>query len=255
MEGLSIIIPVYNKIEMTLRCIEDIRRKNRDCDYEIIVFDNGSTDDTPERLSGDKALKYIRSRENLGISRACNEGAERARYPLLCFMHNDLFISKNKWVKDLIGFFNSRPDAGVIGLYGAKVIRRDGSYRSKGIVHSRMDNPTITKAFEPVAVVDGLLMALGRDLFSKVGGFNTLFTIHYYDKDLSMKTLAAGYKNYVLNIPFEHRCGSTRKAISDEDRVREELKSAFLDIWKEHLPCSVMGFADWLKSVIRGLRG
>jgi GT2 family glycosyltransferase len=255
MEGLSIIIPVYNKIEMTLRCIEDIRSRNRDCEYEIIVFDNGSTDDTPAKLSGDKGLKYIRSRENLGISRACNEGAERARYPLLCFMHNDLFISKNKWIKDFIEFFNSRPDAGVIGLYGAKVIRRDGSYRGKGIVHSKKHSPTITRAFEPVAVVDGLLMAIRYDLFAEVGGFNTLFTIHYYDKDLSMKTLTIGYKNYVLNIPFEHRCGRTRKTIADEDRVREELKGAFLDIWKGHLPCSVMGLGDWLKSVIRWLRG
>lgn len=255
MEGLSIIIPVHNKIEMTLRCIEDIRRKNKGCEYEIIVFDNGSTDDTPERLSGNKGLKYIRSKENLGISGACNEGAERARYPLLCFMHNDLFIYKDRWIKDFIGFFSSRPDAGVAGLYGAKVIRRDGTYRGKGIVHSKMDNSRITRAFEPVAVVDGLLMALRHDLFSKVGGFNILFTIHYYDKDLSMKTLTAGFKNYVLNIPFEHRCGSTRQTIAEEHRVREGLKSVFLDIWKEHLPYSVMGPGYWLRSMLRRLKG
>ena len=250
MEGLSIIIPVYNRIEMTLRCIEQIRRQNRNSTYELIVFDNGSTDSTPDLLSSERGLHYIRDEKNLGISGACNRASEKASYPFLCFMHNDLFIFRQDWVRDIVGFFEERPQAGVVGLYGAKTIRRDGSYRGKSIVHAKKDSPLIDGPFEDVVGVDGLLMAIPKGLFEEIGRYDENFTIHFYDKDLSMKAYTGGRKNYVLNIPFVHECGRTRKGISSEDTLREEQRRLFLDKWGERLPCSVFTMADWFRHVL-----
>lgn len=251
MEGLSIIIPVYNKIGITLECIRDIQRNNINSTYEIILFDNGSTDETPYILSRDKDILYIRSDKNIGISEACNEGARRARYQFLCFMHNDLFIFGNEWVGKLVNFLQEKRDAGVIGLYGAREIRKDGSYRGKSIVYSMKDLSGIKGEFVRVVIVDGLLMTLRTEVFKEINGFNNAFKIHYYDKDISMKSLVMGYNNYVLLIPFEHRCGMTRKEIKGEDMVREKSKKVFLNIWRDNLPYSVMGIKDIFISIFQ----
>lgn len=249
MEGLSIIIPVHNKLEMTKRCLEEIKSRNNESEYEIIVFDNGSNDDTEKFLSQDKTIKYIRSEKNLGISGAYNRGAEEAIYPFLCFMHNDVFVLKDNWIKDIINFLKDTPEVGIVGLYGAKSIRKDASYRGKGIVHSKKDNPRIDKPFEEVVGVDGLLMAISKELFIETGGFNEIFTIHYYDKDLSMKAFLKNRRNYVINIPFIHECGTTRKTIPEEDILRDNLKDAFINIYRKYLPCSVMGLSGFLRNI------
>jgi len=248
MEAVSIIIPVFNKIESTLKCVNSIREFNKDREYEIIVVDNGSTDSTPQVFSGGKAsaegllrgrFKYIRNSGNLGVSRALNLGAEAAGYGILCFMHNDVFVFQEHWTSVIGGFINEMPDAGVVGLFGAKTMRTDGSFRGKTIVHSKRDNPSMRKPFERVAVVDGMLMAIKKSVFKETGGLFNDFTIHFYDKDLSMRTLKNGYVNYVLNIPFEHHCGTTRSIIDKENRVRGEAKKKFMEIWHKQLPVDV----------------
>jgi len=68
MEGVSIIIPVFNKLEITRKCIDHIREFNKNYAFEIIIADNGSTDEIPDVLSNDKDIIYIRNQENLGIA-------------------------------------------------------------------------------------------------------------------------------------------------------------------------------------------
>ncbi|HYQ47880.1 MAG TPA: glycosyltransferase, partial [Thermodesulfovibrionales bacterium] len=153
MGKVSVIIPVYNKIEMTLRCIEHIRRTNDPASFEIVIVDNGSSDATENTLAKDAGIVYLRNRENLGISRACNEAAGLAHHNTFCFMHNDVFVWQQDWISRLAGFIAATPDAGVVGLYGAKLLRKDGSFRGRSIVHAKKDAPAMRSSFTKVAVV------------------------------------------------------------------------------------------------------
>jgi len=236
MEKVSIIIPAFNKIDITLRCIEHIRRMNRKESFELVIVDNGSTDETHDTLVRDSDMVYIRNQENLGIAKACNSAAAKAHHGILCFMHNDVFVWHQDWVSRLAEFIAAKPDAGVVGLYGAKVLRKDGSFRGKTIVHAKMASPAMKRSVEKVAVVDGLLLAMKREAFTKVSGFNEDFAIHYYDKDISMRSLSRGMTNYILNVPFEHAAATTRKGIREDDKVREEARMKFIGIWRDHLP-------------------
>jgi GT2 family glycosyltransferase len=121
-------------------------------------------------------------------------------------------------------------------LYGAKVLRKDGSFRGKTIVHAKKASPVMKRSEEKVAVVDGMLLAMKREAFTKVSGFNEDFAIHYYDKDISMRSLSRGMTNYILNVPFEHAAATTRKGIREDDKVREEARMKFIGIWRDHLP-------------------
>jgi len=248
MEGLSIVIPVFNKIETTLKCIESIRTQNTGGTYEVIIVDNGSTDGTQETLrvgAGFKpALTYIRNQENLGVSKALNIGAEAAQYDALCFMHNDVFVFRENWTTEVTGFLSKTANAGVVGLYGAKTLRKDGTFRGKTIVHAEKNNPAMSRPFEKVAVVDGLLLSMKKAVFQKCRGFCEGFTVHYYDKDISLRAYKNGLVNYVLNIPFEHVCASTRTQIPGEDSIRDEAQQIFCEAWSLYLPVDVSSWKD-----------
>jgi GT2 family glycosyltransferase len=253
MEGISIVIPVHNRLEMTKRCIEFILEMNRDYTYEIIVIDNGSTDGTQKYFFNVTTIIYHRNKSNLGISKALNQGAHLARNAILCFMHNDVLVHERDWIKKVSGFISKNERIGIAGFYGAKKIRKDGTFRGKTIIHSKKDSPVIKKEFEQVTVVDGLCMCIKRDIFENIGEFDEIFTFHFYDKDISMKCLKAGYKNYVLNIPFEHFCGLTRKVIKGEDRVREEAKRVFINKWKGILPVDVSTIKERFSFLVKGI--
>jgi len=250
MQGVSIIIPVFNKAEVTMECINHIREANKKNTYEIIVIDNGSTDNTHDLLSKDEGLVYIREQENIGISKAYNNAGRIAKNNIFCFMHNDVFIFKKDWTTKIKDFILMAPDAGIIGFYGAKRIRRDGSFRGKTIVHSKKDFSLMTKAFEKVAVVDGLLIAVQKSVFEKIDGFNEDFSIHYYDKDISLKSLKYGYSNYVLSVPFEH-LGATRKGVKEENEIRDESQKKFIEIWSDFLPADV---STWMEKFLYAFR-
>lgn len=254
MEGISIIIPVFNKIETTVRCIDSIRQWNKGCSFEIIIVDNGSTDVTQQTFTvgaGFKpALTYIRNTENLGVAKALNLGAESAKYDILCFMHNDVFIYKKKWVSEICKFIFNIPTPGVVGLFGAKTIREDASFRGKSIVYAKRVSAK-SKPFEKVAVVDGLLMAMKKTVFKNVGGFCEDFYVHYYDKDISLRAFRQGLNNYVVDMPFEHICGTTRNQISRDDIIRDEAQRHFVNKWKDYLPVDVSTWRDKITYIFR----
>ena len=56
---LSICIPVYNKYAFTKSCLDDLYKLPED--HEIIIIDNGSTDDTGSLLKNNNRIKYIRN--------------------------------------------------------------------------------------------------------------------------------------------------------------------------------------------------
>lgn len=254
MEGLSIIIPVYNRVESTLRCIDAVTELNAACPIEIIIVDNGSTDETPQALSTApyaERVVYFRNEENLGVSKALNRGCRAARCALLCCMHNDLFLYRKNWAARIAEFILGAERPGVIGLYGARTMREDGSFWGRTIVHSLKDRPSLSGDAESVVVVDGVLMAMKKTAYEAAGGFDEEFPVHFYDKDMSMRMLSRGFINYVINIPFEHSCAVTRTQICDDDEIRDRAQERFMTIWHDHLPADV---TTWWERIMLSLK-
>lgn len=99
---LSIVIPVYNKYNFTKSCINDLLHLPED--HEIIIVDNGSTDETQKSLDGNKEIVYNRNSENLGFAKACNIGYHLATAPNVLFLNNDIRVKdrKDTWTQELI---------------------------------------------------------------------------------------------------------------------------------------------------------
>ena len=88
---VSIIIPLFNQVDFTRRCLEALAQTaGTSIPHEIILVDNGSTDATGEYLrSVGNNVSVIRNSSNQGFARACNQGARAAVGTYLLFLNND----------------------------------------------------------------------------------------------------------------------------------------------------------------------
>lgn len=91
---LSFIIPTYNTGKLLGKCLESIvEQSESEVETEIIVVDDGSTDNTNEIISKYKeSVRYIK-KENSGVSDARNVGIKEAHGDYLCFVDSDDYIS------------------------------------------------------------------------------------------------------------------------------------------------------------------
>lgn len=89
---LSIVIPIFNKWNFTKSCLNDLFKLP--LDHEIIVFDNGSSDESQDELRklNQSNLHYYRSDVNLGFAKGCNEGFSVARGENVMFLNNDIRV-------------------------------------------------------------------------------------------------------------------------------------------------------------------
>lgn len=198
----SIVIPVFNQFAHTLTCLRALIAHPPQAGIEIIVVDDGSTDETTIALPQIEGLRYHRRTTNGGFIAACNDGAALARGDFLVFLNNDT-VPQPGWLDALLRTFAEHPDA---GLVGAQLVYPDGRLQeaggivfSNGIAESRgrFDDPD-HPAYQFLADTDyasGAAIALPRALFNELGGFDTRYAPAYYeDTDLAFAVRQQGLR-------------------------------------------------------------
>jgi GT2 family glycosyltransferase len=197
----SIIIPVYGQIDYTLSCLRSLANLDSTVSFEAIIVDDSSPDDTQEKLKAITGIRVIHNDTNLGFLRSCNTGASQAKGQYLVFLNNDTVVLEG-WLDALIETFTLFPTA---GLVGSKLLYRDGRLQEAGGViwndasgmnYGRLNDPNRPE-FNYVRSVDycsGASIAISRELFDQIGGFDERYIPAYYeDTDLAFAVRKAGY--------------------------------------------------------------
>lgn len=210
MIDVSIIIINYKKPELTIRCIHSIINKTFGVNYEIIVVDNFSNDNSTTKIRNEfPEIKIIESEINLGFGGGCNLGSNFSNGTYLLFLNNDSYLINNA-IFELYNFIKNKPYVGIVGgnLY---------DQNKKGQYSYSMQLPSIlyiikyrfhlgkifrdeyfnnTKSPKQVKIIIGANLLISRSLFKNLAGFDEDYFMYVEDGDLCYRVNNLGYELY-----------------------------------------------------------
>ncbi|MBU3088270.1 glycosyltransferase family 2 protein [Clostridium gasigenes] len=223
---VSIIIVNYNKYELTERCIESVVDNLIDIEYEIIVLDNCSTNDSYNELKSNyienENIKVINSEVNTGFGDGNNKAVDSAKYENVLLLNPDVIVLENS-IQDMI---KRLYEDKAIGIIGCKLLNDDMtlqySCRRYLPINEFLLARTPLKKFLKADYIKGInekylmkdydhiedrevdwimgsCLLLRKEDFINVGGFSKEYFMYFEDVDLSYKIHKSGKK--VLYFP------------------------------------------------------
>lgn len=246
--SVSIIIPTFGRILYTHYCLAAVCNCGDKTSFEVILIDDDPGGDTTYRLRDYGNLRIVRNEENLGFVRSCNRGAMLAKGDYLVFLNNDTQVQPG-WLDALLWTFEHQPGA---GLVGSRLIYPDGRLQEAGGIvfkdgtawnYGHLDDPYRPEygyLREP-DYVSGAALAIPRDLFERLGRFDSHYVPGYYeDTDLAFRVRAAGYRIFyqpwscVLHVEGGS-AGRDENAPTGMKRYQEINRGKFFDRWQSVL--------------------
>lgn len=226
---ISIIIVVLNNFIFTKRCIESIKKNTRQT-HQVILIDNGSTDNTTDwftKSAGPDDI-MIRNQVNKGFSKANNQGLKLAQGEYVMFLNNDTEIKKGNWE---MPFFKGLEDADIVGPTMRKLVvdQADFSFVYAG---------SATSDFDPFRYLEGWCLFGKKIIFDAIGGMDEQYSPAYSeDSDLSFKAMQAGFKiKQISNVSIVHYGSKTSSTMPEMYGVTVKNRRKLYNKWisKKH---------------------
>jgi GT2 family glycosyltransferase len=196
---VSIVVPVYNHLELTRRCLAAVAAHTDHSLIEVIVVDDCSTDETPAWLERTTGIHALRQEPNQGVGAAMARGAAEARGQHIVFLNNDTEPQPG-WLDALVGAI-ALPG---VAAAGSRLVYPSGLMQECGAVVARDGNGVnLGNGTDPdspewrhvrdVDYCSAAALLVRRSAFEQVGGFDVRFRPAYYeDTDLCFALRAAG---------------------------------------------------------------
>ncbi|MCD4652447.1 glycosyltransferase family 2 protein, partial [bacterium] len=231
---ISVIIVSYEVPDLLLRCIESLENTASDGLIEIIIVDNHSRDNGRKLVKKRyPCIQWIQNSSNLGFAAAVNIGLQAASGDYFLLLNPDTEI-KRKAIISLSEFWNSHPEAGIVG---GKIINSDGSFQKQ----CRRQFPRPASAFfrlfglsrwfpkhrltslyeldidnieetHEIDAVSGAFMSFTRVLMSDIGMFDEGYFLMGEDLDYCYRAKNAGFKVYYFpDANVVHHHGASRR--------------------------------------------
>ncbi|MBC7339106.1 MAG: glycosyltransferase [Firmicutes bacterium] len=216
-DGLtSIVIPCWNEVELTRQCVDSVFRNTTE-PFELIVVDNGSTDETPEYLQALAGrypnVRVIRNEVNTGFAYACNQGIDAAGGSQIVVMNNDVVVPPG-WLSPMLRALRA-PGVGIVGPRTNQVsgsqqvpVPYAGDLAAMEAYASKRAHENKFKGFfSPRAVA--FCMLIKREVVDRVGGFDFSFGMgNFEDDDFCIRAQLAGFRIWIADDAFVYHLGS-----------------------------------------------
>ncbi len=236
---VSIIIPSKDNYDILKQCLTSIRKETKYQNYEIIVVDNGSAEETHAKytqMCKELECKYHYAPMEFNFSKMCNIGAHLADGQFLLFLNDDIRVEGAEWLERMLGHAQ-QPHTGAVGC---KLIYPNTNLIQHVGVVSFMVGPG--HAFQRInddlncywgrnkleynySAVTGACLMIDRNKYDQVGGFSEQLPVAYNDIDLCFNLVEAGYYNVVrTDVRLYHYESISRgyDAVSPEKAARQQ---------------------------------
>ena len=253
MPRFSVLIVTYNSSEAIVPCLRSIAAGPESGNSaEVIIVDNASVDDTTSLVrNGFPGVRLIENNRNSGFAAAVNQAAAIANGEFLLILNPDTVVNEG-FFAGLMKFFASHAEAGVAGC---RIVDAAGN-QIPSVWHDPSFGTVACEVFLPyntalklitgtpgdtrrVDMVSGACMAVRREVFQRLGGFDKRFFMYYEDADFCLRTRRDGFSVYFLpQISAFHGGGGSTK---DRDLFYQRIwKSKMMFLKKHRNPLSYL---------------
>ncbi|WNN91270.1 glycosyltransferase [Gloeocapsopsis dulcis] len=256
---VSIIIPTRNLGTVLNKCLESIFQKSTYPNYEVILIDNGSTEEKTlniisQWLEQQPQFKCYPLDIPFNYSQLNNYAASKAEGDYLLFLNNDTEVVTPDWIEAMV----EQAQRASIGAVGPLLLYPDNSIQHAGVVlglggvaaHSHRYFPATTpgyvcqvKTINNYSAITGACLMCRREVFAEIGGFDETLAVAYNDIDLCLKMSNLGYRNiYLPHVVLYHYESKSRGYENTPEKITRLHKEAdyLLSKWQkivENDPC------------------
>ena len=251
---ISIVIPNKDHVEDLRRCITSIEKKSTWKNYEIVVVENNSVEqsirDYYKELESDPKVKIVTYEGGFNYSKINNAGVKETKGEYLLFLNNDTEVISPDWMEQLL-MYAQRKDVGAVGaklyyadntIQHAGVVIGLGAHRSAGHTHYKMPREHLGYMgrlcyAQDVTAVTGACLMVKKSIYEEVDGLDESFTISLNDVDLCLKIREKGYLNIFTPFAELYHYESKTRGMEEGEKLRryERECAHFRDKWKEQL--------------------
>jgi GT2 family glycosyltransferase len=251
---VSLIMPTRDGYELIRRCVESIYEKTSYRKFELIIVDNGSTEERVlqyfDLLAREKRARVIKYSKPFNYSAINNFAVGQAQGQIIGLINNDLEVITEEWLEEMVSHV-VRPEIGAVGaklLYPDNTLQHAGTILGLGGVaghwFKRFPNGYAAQFNRPnlvqnLSAVTAACLLVRRSIYESVGGLDeNELKVAFNDVDFCIKVRQNGYRN--LYTPFavlyHHESASRGLDNTPEKRARfaHEI-SVMKQRWGEHL--------------------
>jgi glycosyltransferase involved in cell wall biosynthesis len=208
--SVSVIVSTYNRMHDLSRALESLLDQQGNVRFEVLIVDNGSTDDTRRVVdavrssSHEVSVTYLYEPRH-GVSYGRNAGIEQAKAPIIAFTDDDCQPAAN-WVESIVRAFERHTDVDCIG---GRVVARWPEHVPEWFTPLQASPLALCEHGDEEAVVDATKaatclitanLAVRRHVFDKAGGFSPQYP-RGQDRELQLRIWRAGYRGlYVPDV-------------------------------------------------------
>ena len=231
MSNVAIVILNFNGRSLLAECLASLSRLT--LPTEIVVADNGSTDDSLAYLRERHAsIRLLNLEKNWGFAEGYNRALAQIEQPWLVLLNNDATLAPD-WLEQLLAVAGEKPQAAILGgklLFKQKtgeaplVQCAGASFTDAGtafeIGWGRPDHGQYEQA-RCVGSIPGAAMLIKRDVFRELGGFDAKYFAYLEDVDLCWRAWLAGYEtHYVPGAVAWHHFGASGGGRASAFRIK-----------------------------------